>query len=50
MRIREIRVAPVPDIFTQAKRSGVMSRTRSRGNARTELALVRVFRARGEDT
>ena len=35
------------DIFTQAKRSDVMSRIRSRGNADTELALVRVFRAHG---
>ena len=35
----------MPDVFTKAKRSAVMSRIRSRGNARTELALVRVFRA-----
>ena len=35
------------DIFTQAKRSDVMSRIRSRGNKATELALVRVFRAEG---
>ena len=35
----------MPDIFTQAKRSDVMSRIRSRGNRATELALVRVFRA-----
>ena len=35
------------DIFTKAKRSEVMSRIRSRGNKDTELALVRVFRARG---
>jgi DNA mismatch endonuclease (patch repair protein) len=35
----------VSDIFTQAKRSDVMSRIRSRGNRATELALVRVFRA-----
>ena len=33
------------DVFTKAKRSDVMSRIRSRGNANTELALVRVFRA-----
>jgi DNA mismatch endonuclease (patch repair protein) len=37
----------VPDIFTKAKRSDVMSRIRSRGNRDTELALVRVFRAEG---
>ncbi len=37
----------MPDIFTQAKRSDVMSRIRSRGNKATELALVRVFRAQG---
>jgi DNA mismatch endonuclease, patch repair protein len=37
----------VPDVFTKAKRSDVMSRIRSRGNARTELALVRLFRANG---
>lgn len=35
----------MPDIFSKAKRSDVMSRIRSRGNARTELALIRVFRA-----
>lgn len=32
------------DIFTKAKRSDVMSRIRSRGNAATEVALVHVFR------
>ncbi|NBV22498.1 MAG: very short patch repair endonuclease [Proteobacteria bacterium] len=37
----------MPDVFTKAKRSDVMSRIRSRGNANTELALVRVFRANG---
>ena len=37
----------MPDVFTQAKRSDVMSRIRSRGNKDTELALVRVFRAHG---
>jgi DNA mismatch endonuclease (patch repair protein) len=37
----------MPDVFTKAKRSEVMSRIRSRGNADTELALVRVFRAHG---
>jgi DNA mismatch endonuclease, patch repair protein len=37
----------MPDVFTKAKRSDVMSRIRSRGNKDTELALVRVFRAHG---
>ncbi len=37
----------MPDVFTKAKRSDVMSRIRSRGNERTELALMRVFRAHG---
>ena len=37
----------MPDVFTKTKRSDVMSRIRSRGNADTELALVRVFRAHG---
>ena len=37
----------MPDIFTKAKRSEVMSRIRSRGNKDTELALMRVFRAQG---
>ena len=37
----------MPDIFTKAKRSEVMSRIRSRGNRDTELALMRVFRAHG---
>jgi DNA mismatch endonuclease (patch repair protein) len=38
---------PMPDVFTKAKRSDVMSRIRSRGNKDTELALRRVFRAHG---
>ena len=37
----------MPDVFTKAKRSEVMSRIRSRGNKATELALVRVLRANG---
>lgn len=37
----------MPDVFTKAKRSDVMSRIRSRGNRATELALARVFRAHG---
>jgi DNA mismatch endonuclease (patch repair protein) len=34
----------MPDVFTKAKRSQVMSRIRSRGNKDTELALAAVFR------
>jgi len=37
----------MPDVFTKAKRSEVMSRIRSRGNKDTELALMRIFRAHG---
>ena len=37
----------MPDVFTKAKRSEVMSRIRSRGNRDTELALVRLLRANG---
>lgn len=37
----------MPDVFTKAKRSEVMSRIRSRGNKDTELRLMAVFRARG---
>lgn len=36
----------MPDVFTKEKRSDVMSRIRSRGNKKTELALMRVFRER----
>ena len=32
------------DVFTPEKRSEVMSRVRSRGNLRTELALIKIFR------
>ena len=35
----------MPDVFTKAKRSDVMSRIRGRGNKDTELALIRIFRA-----
>lgn len=35
------------DVFTPAKRSEVMSRIRSRGNERTEMRMVAVFRAQG---
>jgi hypothetical protein len=34
----------MPDVFTKEKRSDVMSRIRSRGNKKTELALMRVFK------
>lgn len=35
------------DVFTPAKRSEVMSRIRSRGNERTEMRMVAVFREQG---
>jgi DNA mismatch endonuclease, patch repair protein len=35
----------MPDVFTKAKRSEVMSRIRGRGNKDTELALVKLLRA-----
>ena len=35
------------DVFTKEKRSEVMSRIRSRGNKKTELALATTFRRRG---
>lgn len=34
----------MPDVFTTAKRSQVMSRIRGRGNKDTELALMRLLR------
>ena len=34
----------MPDVFTKAKRSEVMSRIRSHGNAATELRLVKLMR------
>jgi DNA mismatch endonuclease (patch repair protein) len=34
----------VPDVFTKAKRSQVMSQIRSHGNKATELALAKLFR------
>jgi DNA mismatch endonuclease (patch repair protein) len=34
----------MPDVFTKAKRSQVMSRIRGHGNKDTELALARLFR------
>ena len=34
----------MPDVFTRAKRSEVMSRIRGKGNKDTELVLVKVFR------
>src|SRR6185295_1051780 len=35
----------MPDVFTKAKRSEVMSRIRGRGNKDTELALAKLLRA-----
>lgn len=35
----------MPDVFTPAQRSDLMSRIRSHGNRDTELALIRIFRA-----
>jgi len=37
----------MPDVFTKAKRSEVMSRIRGRGNKDTELALAKIFRVAG---
>jgi DNA mismatch endonuclease, patch repair protein len=37
----------MPDVFTKAKRSEVMSRIRGRGNKDTELALVELLRRHG---
>lgn len=34
----------MPDVFTKAKRSDVMSRIRSRGNKDTELELIKILR------
>ncbi|MEO6335967.1 MAG: very short patch repair endonuclease [Verrucomicrobiota bacterium] len=34
----------MPDVFTKAKRSEVMSRIRGRGNKDTEIALILLFR------
>ena len=38
---------PMPDVFTKAKRSEVMSRIRSRGNRATELRLITLMREHG---
>ena len=35
----------MPDVFTKAKRSQVMSRIRGRGNKETEVALAKLLRA-----
>lgn len=35
----------MPDVFTKAKRSEVMSRIRGRGNKETEIALTKLLRA-----
>jgi G:T-mismatch repair DNA endonuclease (very short patch repair protein) len=37
----------MPDFFTKAKRSQVMSRICGRGNKETDLALMRLFRRQG---
>jgi len=37
----------MPDVFTKAKRSEVMSRIRSHGNRDTELRLIALFREHG---
>lgn len=37
----------MPDVFTRAKRSNVMSRIRGHGNKETELALIKLFRQHG---
>jgi DNA mismatch endonuclease (patch repair protein) len=37
----------MPDVFTKAKRSAVMSRIRGRGNKDTELALIKLLRRHG---
>ena len=39
--------AHMPDVFTKAKRSAVMSRIRGRGNKATELVLMQLFRQHG---
>lgn len=42
-----IRQVAVPDVFSQAKRSAVMSRIRGRGNRDTEVAFARFLRSNG---
>ena len=37
----------MPDVFTKAKRSEVMSRIRGRGNKTTEQALAKLMRRHG---
>lgn len=37
----------MPDVFTKAKRSEVMSKIRGKGNKDTEVALAKLFRADG---
>jgi DNA mismatch endonuclease (patch repair protein) len=37
----------MPDVFTKAKRSAVMSRIRGHGNKNTELALIKLLRRHG---
>ena len=40
-------MAIMPDVFTKAKRSEVMSRIRGRGNKDTERALAKLLRRHG---
>ncbi len=37
----------MPDVFTKAKRSEVMSRIRGHGNKETEMVLARILRSHG---
>jgi DNA mismatch endonuclease, patch repair protein len=37
----------MPDVFTKAKRSEVMSRIRGHGNKETEIALIKLLRRHG---
>ena len=37
----------MPDVFTKAKRSAVMSKIRGRGNKDTELTLIKLLRGHG---
>jgi DNA mismatch endonuclease (patch repair protein) len=37
----------MPDVFTKAKRSEVMSLIRGKGNKRTEGALIKIFKEHG---
>jgi len=37
----------MPDVFTKEKRSEIMSRVKSRGNAATELRMIKLFKQHG---